>query len=84
MQKNMKLLSCVNVKNQLSNFRIIPVRTTCFGSVKTKSDIFCSYLNKISFRGKEHSMKDWHIGQEKSSLVSFKCLAYRTREELLG
>lgn len=72
MQKNVKLLYCVNVKNQLSNFRIIPVRSTCFGSIKTNLDMFCSYLNKINFRGKDHSMKDWHIGH-KNFLDSFKC-----------
>lgn len=72
MQKNVKLLYCVNVENPLSNFRIIPVRTTYFGSIKTNLYIFCSYLNKINFRGKEHRIKNWHIGHEKNFLVSFK------------
>lgn len=58
MQKNVKLLHCVNVKKQLNNFRIIPVRITWFGSVKTNLDISCSYIDKINFRGKDGSMKD--------------------------
>jgi len=61
MQKNVKLLHCVNVKKQLSNFRVISVRITCFVSAKTNLNVFYSYINKINFRHEDGSAKDWHM-----------------------
>lgn len=68
--QNVKLLYAVNVIKTWSNLRIIPVKTICFGFIKTNLDIFCSYLNKKKFRAKEYCMNDGMV--------------YRTWGELFG